>query len=121
MHSISDPTHVRFTGPLARHASGLVEELALLGYATTSATNQVQLAAHLSRWLASEGLAEQDLTGPVIERFLAARRSSHTHHHSLQALATVLCYLRRQGVVPAAVVTEPSSQPMWCWPVTADG
>lgn len=104
MHSISDPTHVRFTGPLARYASGLVEELSLLVYAATSATIQVQLAAHLSRWMTSEALMPQDLTGPVIERFLAARRASHTHNYSLQALAPVLGYLRLQGVVPAALV-----------------
>ncbi|MGO1385864.1 MAG: tyrosine-type recombinase/integrase [Arachnia sp.] len=108
MHSISDPTHVRFTGPLARYASGLVEELSLLGYASTSATIQVQLAAHLSRWMTSEALMPQDLTGPVIERFLAARRASHTHNYSLQALAPVLGYLRLQGVVPAALVVQPS-------------
>lgn len=38
MHSIPDPSHVRFTGPLTRFASGLAEELVLLGYTATSAT-----------------------------------------------------------------------------------
>lgn len=109
MHSIPDPTRVRFTGPLSRYASGLAEELTLLGYAATSATVQVQLAAHLSRWLASENLASQDLTGPVIEQFLAARRASHTNLCSLRALTPVLDYLRRQGAAPVAVVAEPSS------------
>lgn len=49
MHSSSDPTRVRFTGPLARYTPGLVEELTLLGYGSTSATIQIQLAPPLSR------------------------------------------------------------------------
>jgi integrase/recombinase XerD len=109
MHSSPDPSHVRFTGPLTRFASGLAEELVLLGYTTTSATAQMQLAAHLSRWLESQGMGPGDLTGPVIERFLAARRASYASHCSLQALGPVLGYLRRQGVVPAAVVPALSS------------
>ena len=109
MHSTPDPCHVRFTGPLTRFASGLVEELALLGYTATSATAQLQLAAHLSRWLESQGMGPGDLTGPVIERFLAARRGSYANHYSLQAMGPLLGYLRRQGAAPAAVVSEPSS------------
>ena len=60
MHSTSDPSRVRFTGPLTPFASGLSVELAALGYARTSAANQLQLAAHLSRWLGASGL------GPLI-------------------------------------------------------
>ena len=109
MHSIPDPSHVRFTGPLTEFVSGLAEELVLLGYTTTSAAAQMQLAAHLSRWLESQRLGAGDLTGPVIERFLAARRLGYTSHYSLQALGPVLGYLRRQGMVPSTVVPEPSS------------
>jgi integrase/recombinase XerD len=109
MHSIPDPSHVRFTGPLTRFVTGLAEELVVLGYTATSATAQMQLAAHLSRWLESQGLGPGDLTGPVIERFLAARRVSYTSHYSLQALGPVLGYLRRQSVVPETVAPEPSS------------
>ena len=109
MHSTPDPSHVRFTGPVTRFASGLAEELVLLGYTATSATAQMQFAAHLSRWLESQGLGPGDLTGPVTERFLAARRVTYTSHYSLQALGPVLGYLRRLGVVPRTVVPEPSS------------
>ena len=109
MHSIPDPAHVRFTGPLTRFAAGLVEELALLGYTVTSATAQMQLAAHLSRWLQSQGLGPGDLTGPVIEQFLAVRRADYTSHYSLEALEPVLGYLRRGGQVPPAAVPTPSS------------
>src|SRR3954453_4481860 len=109
MHFTPDPSHVRFTGPLTRFAAGLGEELSLLGYTATSATAQMQLAAHLSRWLESQGMGPGDLTGSVIERFLAARRVSYTSHYSLQALGPVLGYLRRHGVVPTAIAPAPSS------------
>ncbi|MGI8522904.1 MAG: tyrosine-type recombinase/integrase [Nocardioides sp.] len=109
MHSTPDPVHVRFTGPLMQFVSGLAEELALLGYTATSATAQMQLAAHLSRWLESQSMGLGTLTGPAIERFLAQRRANYTNHYSVQALGPVLGYLRRQGVVPTTVEPAPTS------------
>src|SRR6186713_2028461 len=103
MHSVPDPSRVRFTGPLAPFAPGLVEELASLGYTTTSATMQMQLAASLSRWLVAAGVGLDGLTDPVIERFLSERRARHTSHYSPRALVPIVAYLRRAGVVPAAV------------------
>jgi hypothetical protein len=46
MHSTSDPSRVRFTGPLTPFASGLSVELAALGYARPSAANQLQPTFH---------------------------------------------------------------------------
>lgn len=103
MHSVPDPSRVRFTGPVVPFAPGLVEELASLGYTTTSATMQMQLAAALSRWLLAAGIDLDGLTEPVIERFLSDRRARHTSHYSLQALGPILGHLRRVGVVPAPI------------------
>lgn len=103
MHSVPDPSRVRFVGPLAPFAPGLVEELASLGYTTTSATMQMQLAASLSRWLVAAGVGLDGLTDPVIERFLSERRARHTSHYSPRALVPIVAYLRRAGAVPAAV------------------
>lgn len=103
MHSISNPSGVRFTGPLAPFAADLRAELAGLGYATSSATSQLQLAAHLSRWLEEHGLGLADLSGTVLEQFLADRRGDHRSLCSLQALGPTLGYLRRTGRAPAAV------------------
>ena len=107
MHSISDPSRVRFTGPLAPFSSALAQELATLGYASTSATTQLRLAAHLSRWLQARGLGADGLTGPVIAEFLVERRRGHSHLYSLQALDLMLGYLRRVGVAPAAEARVP--------------
>jgi hypothetical protein len=105
-HSIHNPDGVRFVGPLAPLAAELRGEFARLGYATSSATAQLQLAAHLSRWLQAEGLGTQDLTGPVIERFLDARRRDYSSHYSVQALEPLLGYLRRVGSAPEPVAPE---------------
>jgi integrase/recombinase XerD len=106
MHSVANPSGVRFVGPVAPFAPALVVELASLGYATTSATMQMQLAASLSRWLVREGVGLDGLTEAVMDRFLLERRRRHTHHYSPLALAPIVGYLRRVGVVP-----EPVAQP----------
>ena len=45
---------VRVTDPLGQHAEGFRAMLAGRGYAPSSAAGQLQLMAHLSRWLAHE-------------------------------------------------------------------
>lgn len=105
-HSIHNPDGVRFVGPLAPVAAELRGEFARLGYATSAVTAQLQLAAHLSRWLQAEGLGTHDLTRPVIERFLAGRRHDYSSHYSLRALAPSLGYLRRVGMAPEPIAPE---------------
>ena len=94
-HSIHNPDAVRFVGPLAPLAAELKGEFVGLGYAMSSATVQLQLAAHLSRWLLAEGLGTDALTGPVIEGFLTARRRDYSTYCSMRALEPLLAYLRR--------------------------
>lgn len=106
MHSISNPERVRFTGPLAPLAAGLTAELAALGYTTTSATTQLQLAAHLSRWLHVRDLSVAELTETVITAFLADRRRDYSSRYSLQALSPTLVYLRRLGAAPPAAAAR---------------
>lgn len=50
-----DPSRVRVTGPLVPYVEGFCGELAEEGYTPASAARQVQLMAHLSRWLSSQG------------------------------------------------------------------
>lgn len=109
VHSTHNPDRVRFVGPLAPLAGELRGEFARLGYATSSATAQLQLAAHLSRWLQAEGLGTDALTGPVIEWFLATRRRDYSSHYSMQALGPLLGYLRRAGLAPEPVPPEACS------------
>jgi integrase/recombinase XerD len=101
--SMRDPSRVRVTGPLEPHASGFVAELAGLGYTRVSAALQLQLMAHLSRWLAEERLEGSGLTPETTSAFLTARRAGgYTHYVSPRALVPLLGYLRGRGAAPAA-------------------
>jgi len=53
---MGDPSRARVTGPLREYAPGFVAELARLGYTANSASGQMFVMAHLSRWLAGEAL-----------------------------------------------------------------
>jgi len=93
---------VSMSGPLSGFGEGFVVELSALGYAPRSCQGQLLLMAHLSRWLTAEGLAVEDLTVAVAERFLAARRQVYSNFGSSRALVPLLGYLRGLGVVPPA-------------------
>ena len=98
---MSFPARVRVTGPLAVHASGFLEELTAQGYTPLSAANQLRLLAHLSRWLAGEGLSAEHLTVELAESFLKVRRSQrYTAFGSMRGLSPLLGYLRGQGAAP---------------------
>jgi integrase/recombinase XerD len=100
---VEDPSRARITGPLHAHAAGFVAELARLGYTCQSACGQMLLMAHVSRWLAGEGLDAGGLTLEAAERFLAARRAAgYVQLLSPKALAPLLGFLRRIGAAPEA-------------------
>jgi integrase/recombinase XerD len=73
---VKDPSRARVTGPLEKYASGFVAELARLGYTGNSASGQMFVMGHLSRWLAASGLDAAGLTPGAADRFLAARRAA---------------------------------------------
>ncbi len=101
---------VRVSGPLASYASGFAKELNGLGYTTLSAANLLRLMAHLSRWLAAQGLSPEGLWTEQVKEFLGARRSAgYTCFRSERGLRPLLAYLRRLGVVPAAIVCAPDT------------
>ncbi len=53
---MGDLSRIRVTGPLEPYVSGFVAELTERGYTPVSAAHQLRLMAHLSRWLAAEGV-----------------------------------------------------------------
>ena len=82
--------------------------LAGRGYAPSSAAGQLQVMAHLSRWLAHEGLSPGDLTPAMVERFLLARRAAgYRRLLSARAVAPLVEYLGAVGLIVAAVSPEP--------------
>lgn len=105
---MDDVHRVRVVGPLEPYAAGFAAELARLGYTLHSARLQLGLAAHLSRWLAGEGLDASMLTSAVVAQFLVVRRGvGYTAYRSPKGLSPLLGYLRGLGVTPLPVVPEP--------------
>jgi integrase/recombinase XerD len=98
---MGDPARVRLTGPLVVFREGFAAELARLDYKPNAAADQLRLMAHLSRWMDAGHLEAAALTPPVTAAFLAARRAAgYVLWLSPKALAPLLAYLRRLGVVP---------------------
>lgn len=92
---------VRVTGPLAEFASGFAEELSRQGYTYLSALNQVRVLAHLSRWLAAQGLVISELTSARLGEFLTARREAgYTGWLSEHGLTPLVNYLVSVRAMP---------------------
>ena len=66
---------VRMSGPLAPFTGEFRRELADRGYTLRSITDQLRLAARLSRWLEGQGLTAEQVTVPVAGEFFQARRT----------------------------------------------
>lgn len=104
---MSSHSRVVVSGPLSVYASGFGEDLARRGY-RSGAVKQLQLMAHVSRWLAARGLEADDLTTARVDEFVAERRASGLAHLvSARALSSLLEYLRGLGIAPAAKVAAP--------------
>lgn len=98
---MADPSCVRVHGALAACAAGFAEGLVRQGYAPSSARQQMYLMAHLSRWLAAEGLEAHQLGAAEVERFVEARcAAGYADYRTGKALRPLLNYLQDLGVVP---------------------
>jgi integrase/recombinase XerD len=105
------PDHVRVSGPLAVFADGFHVVLVEQGYTPCGAQCQLQLLAHLSRWMQAEGVAVGELSAVVAERFLAERRAQrYASRISLKGLQALLGYLDGLGMLPAR--EEPARSPI---------
>jgi integrase/recombinase XerD len=105
---MGNPDRVRVIGPLAVFNSGFAAELVRLGYRPNAAANQLQLMAHLSRWMAQRGLVADELTEFVLSDFLMARRhAGYRLWLSPRALSPLLTYLRGLALVPVEPEPEP--------------
>ena len=95
-------------GPLEQYAPGFRAWLLEKGYTPLTTVPQLQLMAHVSRWLEREGLTASGLTRQEAGRFLAARHAAGTRWpKSLAGLRPLLDYLGGLGVSPP----EPPAPP----------
>jgi integrase len=94
-------------GPLEQYAPGFRSWLLARGYTPLTTVPQLQLMAHVSRWLEREGLTAAGLTRLQAGRFLAARRAAGRPRHPA-GLRPLLDYLGGLGAIPP----EPPAPPM---------
>jgi site-specific recombinase XerD len=107
---MGDPSRVRVSGPLGPYAAGFATALAGMGYTPVSATFQVQLLAHLSRWLEANGIEPAGLSATVVARLLDARRAAgRTNYLSARAMRPLLEHLRQLGVAPPPSGSGPTT------------
>lgn len=107
---MSSPSHVRVVGPLQPYVAGFWDELKRLGYRPNAVSSQLQLMAHLSRWLEQQRLDLSELTLQRLDEFLVDRRAEgYTMWLSPKALVPMLGVLRRLGVVPDAAPVVPET------------
>jgi integrase/recombinase XerD len=99
----------RVLGPLAPYAAGFVVVLVERGYRPRSVSGQLELMAHLSRWLAEQGIEADGFTPGMAERFLEVRRAGDVSLRSWRALDPLVGYLRRLGVVPKLAASAESA------------
>ena len=100
---MGDLSRIRVTGPLEPYVSGFVAELVERGYTQVSVAHQLRLMAHVSRWLASDGLGPDDLSPARVEEFFMVRRAAgYVNYVTPRAVAALLEHLRELGVVPPA-------------------
>jgi integrase/recombinase XerD len=96
---MNDPSRMSVSGPLGPFAAGFLHSLVKLGYTPNSASSQLHLMAHLSRWLVAKGLDIHMLRDRDVERFLRARRrAGYTNWLSMKAMRPMLTYLKDKGV-----------------------
>jgi hypothetical protein len=114
---MSDPSRVVVSGPLSAFAPGFLDELLGQGYRPGTASKQLQLLAHLSRWMAERDLEPGALHRVELERFVKDRRASgRVQLASVRALGPLLRYLSdlagapalasREGPTPAGALVE---------------
>lgn len=108
---MNDPTRVRVVGRLAVYAVGFREALAGLGYTPGSAAAQLQLMAHLSRWLEARGLGVDALTARRRAQFVVSRQvEGRSQFLTMAGLVRVVEHLGRIGVLPSEA--EPALSPV---------
>jgi integrase/recombinase XerD len=98
---------VRVLGPLALHADGVRSELSRLGYALGTVENHVRVMAHLSEWMADEGVEPSELSQDRVEQFFAVLKRQWKRPPTAQTLRPMLRWLRECRLVPPLTSTTP--------------
>jgi integrase/recombinase XerD len=106
---MNEGCRVRVMGPLAGYADGFRDELAAQGYTVQVRDRQLRMLAHVSRWMAGQGLSVAELTPDLLEDFLDERRREGYHHAlSRRAVMPLLEHVRAVAAAPCPSVADPA-------------
>jgi len=97
-------------GPIAPYLGRFADSLDAAGYAVKWIHRQILLGSYFSRWLGQKSVALQDITSDHLTRYLQCRaRRVQPRCGDHAALAHLLDFLRREGVVPEESVAVPEA------------
>jgi integrase/recombinase XerD len=103
-------TKVKVAGVLAPYASGFGRELRSCGYTDVSTAEQLRLMAHLSRWMAREGL--DALSCEQIAAYCEARKADgYVARLTPASLGRLQAFLRARGVLSAPLAAGAPASP----------
>jgi integrase/recombinase XerD len=106
---MNEGCRVRVTGPRACYVDGFRDELAAQGYTVQVRDRQLRMLAHVSRWMAGQGLSVAELTPDLLEDFLDERRREGYHHAlSRRAEMPLMEHLRALAAAPCPSVADPA-------------
>ncbi len=95
-------------GPLAAHIGAFAKLLSARGYVLTSIHRQVLLAACFSQWLQVQGVTLRQIASDHPSRYLRHRaRQVRPCRGDAAALRHLVEFLRREGIIPAAMSRAP--------------
>ncbi|MFS0717324.1 tyrosine-type recombinase/integrase [Arthrobacter sp. 1P04PC] len=98
-------------GPLQDYAPAVAEELARVGYTTSSAGQHMAFVAHLSRWMEGEHHSVEDLTDDVLEKYFTTRRTAgYVNYRTMKAARPLRRVLATHGVVVTSTAVPTASQ-----------
>jgi integrase/recombinase XerD len=107
---MSSWTKVKVGGVLAPYASGFGRELRSCGYTDVSTAEQLRLMAHLSRWMAREGL--DALSCEQIAAYCEARKADgYVARLTPASLGRLRAFLRARGVLSAPLAAGAPASP----------
>src|SRR5258708_34640990 len=112
---------VRVLGPLALHADGVRSELSRLGYALGTVENHIRVMAHLSQWMADEGVEPSELSQDRVEQFLAVLKRQWKRPPTAQTLIPMLAWLGSAILCRHRPARRRERRSMYCWSGTTIG
>src|SRR4051794_6546825 len=106
---MNEGCRVRVTGPLAGYVDGFRDELAAQGYTVQVRDRQLRMLAHVSRWMAGQGLSVAELTPDLLVDFLDERRREGYHHGlSRRAVMPLMEHVRALAAAPCPSAAAPA-------------